>query len=89
MVGEELLERALSEVPTLEAARGQEGVVSQLAEALVRLEPDTRGDSKPMLGLGEDRRREEIAERPLEQVALLQSTHLVLRRQEAGELHQR
>src|SRR5262249_9089775 len=75
-------------IAALERAAREQGVSPQLSEARMLLEPATGGNAEAVLDLGQRRLGKEIAEGPLENVALLRAPHLVVGRDGGHELHE-
>src|SRR5215813_6783330 len=88
MEPEELFHGAGGEIAALERAAREQGVSPQLSEARMLLEPVAGGQAEAVLDLGQRRLGKELAEGPLEDVALLRAPHLVVGGDGSHELHE-
>src|SRR3972149_8666161 len=75
---EKLCHRFGPEVRARSGRCGEERVVSELVELFVRLEPAAHRKAEAVFGLPDDLPRERMREGALEEVALLESSHLIV-----------
>src|SRR5262249_44715146 len=87
--GEQLIHELAPEITALARPLRQQHVARHLAHAPVGFHPGSHRNAKAVLLFSDHLNRQEVAERPLEQVPLVQAFYLKARRDPAGKLRHR